>query len=121
MSITAVQTILWISFSLLILCTALVGIYIFKRFGSPLPRLFFEFDKKMWMTLGLGFSFLALYLFFVCSLSCLSNQYATRIFTFIQTNPTLSIYIGLFIFATLSLSIYLMRILIKYLYRIRNK
>lgn len=94
------------------------GFYIFKRYGSPFPRLFYEFDKKIWMTLGLGILFFGFYFFFVMILSnTLSSESFQKIFSLFYQYKVESIYIGLFTFSFITLTIYLARIFIKYLYK----
>ncbi|CUI17634.1 Conserved hypothetical membrane protein [Candidatus Protochlamydia naegleriophila] len=84
--------------------------------------LFRDFKEKMWMTVGLGCLFFGLYLFLVLSGSVLINsEMGSNLFTLSYKNPIEFIYLGLFIFATLSLSIYLVRMMIKYLYITRSK
>lgn len=99
-----------------------IGFYLVKRRGSPFPKLFFEFDKKMWMTLGLGTTFFGGYLTLVLVLSQLmSTESYRKIFYFFYHHKVESIYIGLFIFAFITISIYFVRMLIKYLYGNRRK
>ncbi|MBN9376881.1 MAG: hypothetical protein J0H93_00745 [Chlamydiales bacterium] len=87
-----------------------------------MPRLFLEFDKKMWMTVGLGLFFFGFYFLFIPLLALsLNSQKIQTILSFIRHQPTLSIYIGLLIFILFTLSIYLARLFIKYLYRNRTK
>lgn len=98
-----------------------IGFYIIKRKGNPLPKLFHEFDKKIWMTLGLGIIFFGFYFVLVMGLSwMLSSDRSQKIFSFFRHYTIESIYIGLFIFAFITLSIYLARMLIKYLYSKHN-
>lgn len=99
-----------------------ISVYIFKHWGNPLPRLFLEFDKKMWMTIGLGLLFFGFYFIFIPLLALsLNSQKIQTILSFIRHHPTLSIYMGLLIFILFTLSIYLARLFIKYLYRNRTK
>ena len=105
-----------------ILSIFFISVFIFKRWGNPLPRLFLEFDKKMWMTVGLGLFFFGFYFIFIPLLALsLNSQKIQTILSFIRHQPTLSIYIGLLIFILFTLSIYLARLFIKYLYRNRTK
>lgn len=84
--------------------------------------LFRDFKEKMWMTVGLGCLFFGLYLFLVLSGSALINsEIGLSLFTLSYKNPIEFIYLGLFTFAALSLSIYLVRMMIKYLYITRSK
>lgn len=111
--------------SLFLIFTSIVfaiGFYLIKRNGSPLPRLFHEFDKKMWMTLGLGLIFFGFYFLLVTALSWILNPEKTKkIFLFFYHYKVESIYIGLFVFASIALAIYLTRLFIKFLYTSRMK
>lgn len=114
-----------IIFTILLLIFVLVvfGIvfYSIKRYGSPIPKLFHEFDKKIWMTLGLGIIFFGFYFALVTAVSwILSADKAQKIFSFFRHYTIESIYIGLFIFAFITLSIYMARLFIKYLYSKRK-
>ncbi len=107
-------TLLFIIFSGIVL---MMGFYIIKRCGSPLPKLFYEFDKKIWMTLGLGIIFFGSYFGLITLLSwLLSSDNAHKMLSFLYRHKVESIYVGLFTFAFLTLSIYLARLLIKFLY-----
>jgi hypothetical protein len=81
-----------------------------------------DFKKKMWMTVGLGALFFGSYLLLVFIASLLINS-KTRldIFFFLHEHAIASIYLGLLIFATISVSIYLVRLWIKYLYNKRHR
>jgi len=112
-------SVLFIAFVTLVLAA---GFHIIKRCGNPLPKLFYEFDKKIWMTLGLGIIFFGFYFTLISSLSwMLGNQTLRWILSFIYTHKVISIYLGLLIFALFTLSIYLARMLIKYLYKKKSR
>jgi len=75
----------------------------------------------MWMTGGLGIAFFFLYLLIALLGSHLKNpDLRLDFFFFAYENPTFLIYIGLFVFALFSTSIYLVRVLIKYFYNTRK-
>lgn len=97
------------------------GLYIIKRCGNPIPKLIREFDKKMWMTLGLGTVFFGFYFSFIFFLSRLINsENSQNIFSFFYHYKVEAIYIGLLLFTFATSSIYMVRLLIKYLYGKRN-
>ena len=82
-----------------------IGFYIIRRYGNPLPKLFHEFDKKMWMTLGLGIIFFGFYLGLITVLSLIfKGNRLQKVFFFLYSHKVESIYIGLMIFALVTLS-----------------
>jgi hypothetical protein len=107
-----------ISFALLLLATFLIGYFIFKRYGSPFPKLMKGFDKKMWMTIGLGLFFFGSYITMVFLVSWMTNF--PNIFLYFYNYPSEAIYIGLATFAFVTLTIYLIRLVIKKLYHSRH-
>ncbi len=112
-------SILWLFFLLIVLT---MGFYIIKRCGSPFPKLFYEFDKKIWMTLGLGLIFFGAYLGLIVAFSqFFSSESYRKIFSFFYHHKVEGIYIGLCIFSLMTISIYLVRVLIKYMYSNRRK
>lgn len=118
MQIQTYQIIFFLLFIFLLLTVIGVGCYIIKRCGNPFPKLFFELDKKMWMTVGLGFTFFGFYYVFIKVLSwIIKGENIQKIFTFFHEHTEISIYLGLFIFSFVTLSIYWVRLLIKFLYR----
>lgn len=112
-----------LSIASLFLCMIFgIGLLIFRRYGDPFPKLFYEFDKKMWMTVGLGSIFFGFYLLSITLFSWVVNtQQMQTIFAFIYTHTVESVYLALFIFGFTTTSIYLARLLIKYLYSSRRK
>lgn len=122
MQIHSFQIIFLVLLLILVLLLFSIGFMIIKRFGSPFPKLFYEFDKKIWMTLGLGLIFFGLYFFSVTALSWMLNTQTSQIiFSFFRSYTIESIYLGLLIFALITLSIYFARLFIKYLYKNRRK
>lgn len=84
---------------------------------SSLRFLFAGFRQKMWMTVGLGIIFFGLYALLVWLASSFFNfTNKQQIFLLMYRHPVKFIYLGLLIFVTISVSIYLARILIKHLY-----
>jgi hypothetical protein len=85
-----------------------------RSYIRPLTK---DFREKMWMTIGLGSVFFGLYLLVVFGAASLIDlQNGLDLFYLSYAHPTEFIYLGMFAFATLSLAIYLVRMLIKYLY-----
>lgn len=88
---------------------------------SPRP-LFRDFRQKMWMTVGLGVPFFGFYLALVLfGSSLIDSQTGQQLFLLFYKHPTEFIYLGLFIFACLSLSVYFVRMFIKYFYLNKSK
>lgn len=76
------------------------------------------FREKIWMTLGLGIFFFGLYISLVLfARILLSNQVKAQLFEMIYKAPLKFVQLGFFIFIGISLCIYLVRMLIKYLYK----
>lgn len=121
MSHHSIQIVLFLTLCGFVLFMLFVGFYILKRFGNPFPQLFFEFDKKMWMTLGLGLVFFGFYVVLVTFWAWLFSNNSYKILTLLYQYKTEAIYVALFLFASISFSIYLVRLLIKRLYNSRSK
>lgn len=98
-------------------------IYAYGRLsrGWTLKHLFKEFNRKMWMTLLMGGIFFAIYLAIVYLAIIFIPPSGVDLFFLIYRNPVNFIYGGLMVFACFSLSIYIVRMLIKYLYMTRGK
>ncbi|WP_068469039.1 hypothetical protein [Candidatus Protochlamydia phocaeensis] len=80
------------------------------------------FKQKMWMTIGLGSLFFSFYFLIVLlSAYLIDSQSSLNLFFLFYAHPTEFIYLGLFIFACMSLCIYLVRMFIKYFYMTRSK
>ena len=75
----------------------------------------------MYMTCSLGGVFLLLYLLFLLLGAYAGHRFGTALFFLLYRHPVESIYAALFLFASLSLSIYLIRMWVKYLYLTRGK
>lgn len=101
---------------------AMYFMQIILKKGFSIRSLFKDFGQKMWMTIGLGGLFFALYsgLIFYGS-HILDSQMRRKIFFLAYKHPSDFIYLGLLLFACVSLCIYLARIIIKYLYNSRSK
>ena len=100
-----------------------LALYAFKKLGRGWSYrvLFKDFNRKMWMTLCLGLLFFFLYFMTVALGSHVVRQWGTDFFFIVYRNPVTFIYGGLWLFAFLSLSIYLVRMFIKYVYLTRGK
>lgn len=87
-----------------------------------LHRIFKDFGQKMWMTAGLGLVFFCLFLLTAILGSYFDDpQSRLNLFFLMYEHPTVFIYLGLFTFALTSTSIYLVRLVIKYLYNTKRK
>lgn len=80
-----------------------------------------DLNRKMSMTLSLGILFFCVYFLAVHFSKYLVQEWKLDIFVLIYENPILFIYGGLWVFACSSLSIYLVRLFIKYFYLTRGK
>ncbi len=116
---TPIYSFLLISF-ILIIALAFIA---FKRLakGWSLKVLLKDFKRKMWMTTCLGILFFGIYLLFVFAGLYLTNHWESQLFFLLYRHPVEFIYGGLWLFAFLSLSIYLARMFIKYLFLTRGK
>lgn len=105
-----------------------LSLYAWKKFLVLLQRpwsfrnLLKGFKAKMWMTFGLGIVFFSFY-FLVIFISSvyLKEEKGELLFFSAYHSPKFFIYAGLLIFACFSLTIYLIRMLIKYLFLTRGK
>lgn len=80
------------------------------------------FREKIWMTLGLGIIFFGLYFCLVYFSSILIHQQdGLFYFLLLYNHPVEFIYLGLFLFSLVTLSIYLVRMLIKFIFILHNK
>lgn len=112
--------------SLLLLAFFLLGLlamYAFKRLsrGWSLKTLFKDFNRKMWMTIFLGAAFFGFYLLIVGLSVYFVRPWGAELLFLVYHNPIKFIYLGLWLFAFFSLSIYLVRMIIKYFYLTRGK
>ena len=107
--------------SLLLVCS--LFLYAFKKLkkGDLSQTLWKDYNRKMAMTFCLGFFFFGLYLLVVFSSAYFIESWKNDLFFLAYRNPIPFIYGGLFLFALLSLSIYLIRMVIKYFYLTRGK
>jgi hypothetical protein len=75
------------------------------------------FRQKIWMTVGLGSFFFGSYLSILfCSSLFRDPKQRLDLFFYMYRHPTECIYLGLFVFTLATISIYLARMIIKYLY-----
>lgn len=100
-----------------------LAIYAFKKLGRgwSVKALFKDFNRKIWMTLCLGLLFFSLYFMTVALGSYFVRQWGADFFFMVYRHPVAFVYGGLWLFAFLSLSIYLVRMFIKYFYLTRGK
>jgi len=79
--------------------------------------LFEGFKQKMWMTAGLGCVFFGLYAGVILSGSfLLTPDRKKQFFQLMYNHPIEFVYLGLLIFICVSMSIYLVRLVIKHLF-----
>lgn len=94
---------------------------IYRRPWS-IKKLLIGFKAKMWMTFGLGLVFFSFYFLLVLLCSKYINQeMGAALFFSAYRSPRLFIYGGLLLFACVSLTIYLVRMIIKYLFITRGR
>lgn len=83
---------------------------------------FKDFGQKMWMTVGMGIYFCVLYALITYVISLVTNFFGPQnLFQLLYKNPIAFIYLGLFVFVLATTSIYLVRMVIKFLYNVRYK
>lgn len=119
MPMAPIYGLLLISFSLIVWLAFIAFKQLAK--GWSLKVLFKDFKRKMWMTTCLGILFFGIYLLFVFAGLYLTNNWESDLFFLLYHHPVEFIYGGLWLFACLSLSIYLARMFIKYLFLTRGK
>lgn len=100
---------------------ALYATQLITKKQISVQTIFKDFRQKMWMTIGLGILFFGFYLLIILlGSSLISAETRRNIFFLAYKHPSVFIYIGLLIFAAISIGIYLVRIVIKHLYNTRN-
>lgn len=115
-----VLAIILVGWGLYYLATSAFQLY----WGKPVTmrNLFKGFRQKMWMTVGLGILFFGFYFLLVLIGSYIidheSRQY---LFLLIYQHPKAFIYFGLLLFASVTICIYLCRMVIIYLYNSKYK
>jgi hypothetical protein len=97
--------------------------YAFKSLsrGWSFQLLFKDFNRKIWMTLCLGVFFFGLFLVTVSLGTYAFPKWGPILLLLAYRNPVRYVYGALCLFAFLSLSIYLARMVIKYFYLTRGK
>lgn len=86
-----------------------------------LKMIFRDFKRKLWMTVSLGAVFFSLYLSIIGFGLYYSPYWKENIFLSAYLNPAEYVYSGLWIFGIFSLTIYFVRMIVKYLYLTRGK
>lgn len=114
---------IYLIFILGLFLICLLAFYAFKRLsrGWSFKVLFKDFNRKIWMTLCLGGLFFSFYLLVVGLGVYFVRQWGTDLLFLVYHHPVQFIYAGLWLFAFISLSIYLARMVIKYFYLTRGK
>ncbi len=88
---------------------------IMKRKFS-INSIFHDFDKKIWMVAGIGPMFFGLYFLLIYLATFTESTTRLNFFFLLYKQPVKFIYMGLFIFACATISLYGARLLIKYVY-----
>lgn len=98
-------------------------LFAFKYLGRgwSIHQLFKDFNRKICMTVSLGVLFFSIYFLAVWIGSYFVLKWRSDILFFVYQNPLPFIYGGLSLFAALSLTIYLARMIVKYFYLTRGK
>lgn len=109
-----------IAIGLIILHNVIQLTQIVTRKTISIRSLFFNFKQKMWMTAGLGFTFFILFILIVFLSSNLLDE-RLNFFIKVYQNPTAYVYIGLSFFISISISIYLVRMFIIYLFQSKKR
>lgn len=114
------SVVLLIGFILFILAMYVAELVTKRTF--TMKTLFRDFRQKMWMTVGLGVTFLGLYLAIIYFISFVTDPKMRLGFFFqVYKHPVLFIYLGLLTFACVSISICIARMLIKFYYNTKRK
>jgi hypothetical protein len=114
---------IYVSLILGFIFVLLLVAYTFEYLGKSwtLKLLFKDFKRKMWMTVSLGGLFFCLYFVVVSLGAYFFNHWGTDLFSILYQHPVEFVYGGLWLFACFSLSIYLVRMMIKYIYLTKGK
>lgn len=106
---------------ILFLCLMYLAEWITKRTFN-IHSLFRDFNQKMWMTVGLGITFLGLY-FIIIYIASFVKDPQTRLDFFFQLykHPVSFIYLGLLVCVSVSILIIIIRMVIKFYYNTRRK
>jgi hypothetical protein len=113
-------SVLLIGFLLLYTLIQLTQVIMKKKYS--IHSLFFNFRQKMWMTVGLGLLFFGFYIFLLYLGSIkLDPKTKLELFVSVYNNPLNYVYLGLLIFISISISIYIVRLGIIYLYNSKKR
>lgn len=115
----------WIYFGIGLLLAMVLVYCTWKQFYQrpwSIKKLLIGFKAKMWMTFGLGLVFFSFYFLLVmlCS-KYINTETGLALFFSAYRSPVLFIYGGLLLFACFSLTIYLVRMVIKYFFITRGR
>ena len=112
-----------LTFLSMILVILFLGCYTFYRLKGAwtYKTLFRDFKRKMCMTIGLGLTFSCVYILIVALCMLLTHQWKAELISFISLHRVECIYAALGLFILMSLSVYLARMIVKYLYLTRGK
>lgn len=105
----------------LIIYSLMYFVKVMRPLKFSIRPLLYNFGQKIWMTAGLGFTFLGLFVAIVLFGSLtLDSNLRLDIFFLLYTHPTEFIYLGLFVFVCVSLLTLLVRMIIKNIYNIKK-
>lgn len=118
-----IELYIYIFLVFILLMLGLLVWYAYRRVGPrwTVKTLLKDFNRKMWMTLYLGVTFFTFYFMLVTLGASFFRLWGSKLLFLALKDPTPFIYLGLCVFAILSLSIYLVRMIIKYAYLTRGK
>jgi len=119
---TAYTCLIVISVLMIGLCLFALALYTTEKIMKKkysIDSIFHDFDKKIWMVAGIGPLFFGLYFLLVYLATFTESTTRLNFLLLIYRQPVEFVYLGLFIFACTTLSIYGARLLIKYVYNSR--
>ncbi len=91
--------------------------------GRPISirKIFDGLKAKIWMTAGVGFFFFIFYATLVLiGTNFINSEMRMKLFYWMRNDPILFVYLGLVLFVTISLSILVVRSIIKRIYNSRG-
>ena len=121
---TAVMLFVYLSLIVSCFIIAFLLLYLVRQAKQKrkIKPVWFEFKRKIWMTLGLGIFFFIVYCSAVLLLSYgLSFDAKQKLLSLAHQSPADWIYAGLWLFACTTLCIYLVRMCIKFCYLMIGK
>jgi hypothetical protein len=102
----------------------LLSLHCFQHFTGRqigVRKIFDGLKPKLWMTAGVGFFFFIFYLAVVLiGTNLMNSEMRLKLFDSMRNNPILFVYLGLFLFVMISISILGVRSIIKRIYNSRG-